>query len=75
MGGSGGGAQLEAKMRQYVTEAEERQMRLADLEEENSRRVGELEERLDFAERLLARQGGSSGDREPAAQQLPPSRM
>ena len=75
IGGSGDGAQLEARMRQYVTEAEERQMRLTDLEEENSRRVVELEERVDFAERLLARQGDSSGDREPAVQQLPPSRM
>jgi len=75
MGGSGDGSQLEARMRQYVAEAEERQMRLADLEEENSRRVVELEERVDFAERLLARQGDSSGNREPAVQQLPPSRM
>ena len=62
-------------MRQYVAEAEERQLRLANLEEENSRRLVELEERLDFTERLLARQGNSSGDREPAVQQLPPSRM
>ncbi len=45
-------------------EREEMQAGLAELEE-LKRRVGELEERLDFAERLLARQ--REGERLPPA--------
>jgi hypothetical protein len=66
---------LEAKLRAYVADAEERQLRLADLEEENSRRIAEMEERLDFAERLLARQGEGVNDGDRDALRLPPSRV
>jgi hypothetical protein len=71
--GGGDTRLLEVRLEEYVADAQEREMRMADLAEENSRRIGQMEERIDFAERLVARQGnGEAVAEEQALKQLPP---
>jgi len=72
---AGGGSTrlLEVRLEEYVADAQERELRLADLAEENSRRISRMEERLDFAERLVPRQGnGEVVEEDPSVRQLPP---
>ena len=59
-GGDGGGIENEFELR--MAELEDRQVQqFAELEDQQVRHIGELEERLDFTERLLAKQRGAEG--------------
>ena len=54
--GSDAGA-LESRLKEFMSDMEYRQVQqLDDIAEQNARQIAELEERLDFTERLLAKQ-------------------
>ncbi|UCG86366.1 MAG: hypothetical protein JSW71_21090 [Gemmatimonadota bacterium] len=57
LGYAGDSAVLEARVKELMADMEYRQMQqLDEVAEQNSRQIAELEERLDFTERLLAKQ-------------------
>jgi len=56
LGTSGEVRRLETRLEQRFREAEERVSQYASDIDENARQIAELDERLDFTERLLTRQ-------------------
>ncbi len=61
MDSEGGGAS--AQVQEFLLDAEDRQLRaLADFEEQAGQRLADLEERIDFHERLLIKSRQQSGD-------------
>lgn len=57
LGHTGDTAALESRLRELIADTEYRQaQQLDEVAEQNSRQIAEIEERLDFTERLLARQ-------------------
>ena len=58
-----GGGQATAEVQEFLIEAEERQLRaIGDFEEMAGQRLADLEERIDFHERLLIKSRQQSGD-------------
>jgi hypothetical protein len=58
-----GGGQATAEVQEFLMEAEERQLRaIGDFEELAGQRLADLEERIDFHERLLIKSRQQSGD-------------
>jgi len=48
---------LESRLKEFMSDMEYRQVQQMDeIAEQNARQIAELEERLDFTERLLAKQ-------------------
>ena len=57
------GGQTSAQVKEFLLDAEERQLRaIADFEEQAEQRLADLEERIDFHERLLIKSREQSGD-------------
>ncbi len=57
------GGQTGAQVQEFLLEAEERQLRaIADFEEQAEQRLADMEERIDFHERLLIKSREQAGD-------------